>query len=191
MANTDRPNGFRPVRMLSGAPWNGQVEEYNVDSSNTPAIFVGDAVVMEADGNLGAATTSSVIYGVCVGVKVNRDVAATEHPGYLPVSTQGTIQIVIGRDVVFEVQEDSAGNDITAAMVGANGPLVATAGSTTTGRSAMELDSSVVSTNNGSAATDQFRIIRLVSRVDNALGTNAKWEVVINEHQLADSTAGV
>ena len=191
MANIDRPNGLRPIRMLDGSAYNASIMEFPVDASNGTAIFKGDAVILEDDGNVAPATAGGVILGVCVGVVVNRAVAATEHPGYLPASTAGTVLVEIGTNVVFEIQEDSVGGAMVATNVGSNGDFVATAGSTTTGRSAYELDSSDVIAKDASAATATLRVLKLSSRTDNEIGTEAKWEVIINEHQFADATAGL
>jgi len=191
MANVDRPNGLRPIRTLSGSPWSSSVEEFAVDVSNATAIFIGDAIKIEDDGNVAPSGAGGAIIGVCVGVKVDRTVAATEHPGYLPATTAGNIMVVTAKDCVYEVQEDSVGGAMVATNVGSNGDIAAGAGSTTTGRSAYELDSSDVIAKDASAATAQFRVIRLSTRPDNEVGTEAKWEVTINEHQRADGSAGL
>jgi hypothetical protein len=81
--------------------------------------------------------------------------------------------------VVFEIQEDSDGDAyIAAASVGLAANVVVGSGSTTTGKSGMELDSSDVSTN----TAGQLRILRAVNRPDNALGIHCKWEVLLAEH---------
>jgi len=191
MANIDRPNGLRPIRMLDGSPYNAQAMSWPVDASNGTAIFKGDLVVLEDDGNVAPAGAGGAVLGVCVGIDVDRDVAATEYPGYLPASTAGNILVELGRNVVFEIQEDSVGGAMVATNVGSNGDVAAGAGSTSTGRSAYELDSSDVIANDASAATAQLRVLKLSSRTDNEIGTEAKWEVIINEHQFTDSNIGL
>ena len=192
MSNTDRPRGAIPVGTLSGSPVSGTIRRYPVDSSNATAIFRGDFVKLEADGNVAPAAAGDVLLGVALGPVVDRAIPATEHPGYLPATTAGYVRVAVGPDILYEVQEDSVGGDMTAAMVGANGNIAAGAGSTTTGVSGHELDSSDVTTNNGSAATAQLRVVALVDREDNAVGTNAKWLVRINEHHFGSSgVAGI
>lgn len=191
MANVDRPNGLRPIRTLSGSPWSSSIEEFPVDSSNATAIFLGDLIKIEDDGNVAPSGAGGAVIGVCVGVVVDRDVAATEYPGYLPASTAGSVMVVTAKDCVYEVQEDSVGGAMVATNLNSNGDIAAGAGSTTTGRSAYELDSSDVIANDAAAATAQLRVIRLSTRPDNEIGTEAKWEVVINEHQRADSSIGL
>ncbi len=191
MANIDRPNGLRPIRMLDGSPYNASVMVFPVDASNSTAIFNGDLVVLEDDGNLAPSGAGGAVLGVCVGVTVDRAVTATEYPGYVPASTAGNILVEVGRNVIFEIQEDSTGGAMVATNVGSNGDVVAGAGSTTTGRSSYELDSSDVIASDASAKTAQLRVLKLSSRADNAIGVNAKWEVIINEHQLTDSNIGL
>lgn len=184
MANVDRPRGAIPVGTLSGSPWQGAVKEYAVDSSNATAIFRGDFVALEADGNIAPATvgTGNAILGVCVGVEVDRAIQATEHPGYLPATTAGTVKVCVAPDALYEVQEDG---DMGVAAKGSNVAFVAGSGSTVTGVSAHELNSSSVT-----AATEQLRVVELVEREDNEAGTNAKWIVTINEHTFKEA-AGV
>jgi len=191
MANIDRPNGLRPIRMLDGSPYNAQIMSWPVDASNSTAIFNGDLVVLEDDGNIAPSGAGGAVLGVCVGVTVDRSVAGTEYPGYLPASTAGNIQVEIGRNVVFEIQEDSVGGAMVAGNVGSNGDVAAGAGSTDTGRSAYELDSSDVIAKDAAPATAQLRVLKLSSRQDNEIGSNAKWEVIINEHQFSDSNIGL
>lgn len=191
MANTDSPRGAIPVGTLSGSPWAGSVREYPVDSSNGTAIFRGDFITLEDDGNVAPAAAGGVLLGVCVGVRVNRTIAATEHPGYLPASTAGYVLVCTAPDAIYEIQEDSAGGAMVATNVGSMGDIVAGAGSTTTGLSAHELDSSDVITKDASAASAQLQVIALVPKEDNEIGTNAKWHVVINEHAFNPRTTGL
>lgn len=198
MANTDRPFGLRPVSMLSGAPWNGQVNMYLVPSSDGTAIYVGDPV--KSGGTAGAAGT--VVNGQdCEGMPTIAVAAAGDTlrgvvVGFLPLQTNletlhraaSTARIALVVDdpnVVFEVQEDSGGAATAAVDVGENADILYTAGSATTGQSAVELDSSSHVTSSA-----QLRILGFVKRPDNAIGTNAKLLVLINEHELK-STSGV
>lgn len=188
MANKDAPNGFIPVGTLSGSPWSDSVREYPVDASNATAIFPGDAITLETDGNVTPAAAGGVILGICVGVLPSRTVAATEHPGYLPATTAGNILVAIGPDIVYEVQEDSVGGDAGGrAAVGANIDHIAGAGSTTTGRSAHEIDSSTLT----AAGSAGFRIIDVVDRPDNDITlSNVRFLVRVHESHLA-ATNGI
>lgn len=190
MANVDKPSGFRPVRYMNGTPWNGAVNIYYHSASNATAIYRGDLV--QADGTNDEATakypsvTAHVAaqednVGVAIGFGDTPNIAVRNSNlnsvQYCPASTAMYIAVVDDPNVLFEVQEDSDGTTLTAAAVYGYADVLATAGSSTTGRSAMELDRSSIG---DSAAT--LQVYRLVDREDNALGDYAKWLVRINEH---------
>lgn len=188
MANTDRPRGARPVNR-DGSPYNGSLRKVQVDASNGTAIFRGDFVVREADGNYTPATAgaTNVIDGVCVGVVVDRATAATEHPGYLPASTAGYILIAPAASCYFQIQEDGDTTPLTAAARGARVNFVAGTGSTTTGVSGHEIDSDSVGTN----ATYQLSLIDYIEAEDNEAGAYADWIVKVNLDQEGRATAGI
>lgn len=189
MANLDTPFGFKPIKHLNGMPWNGKVNVYYIPSTDNTAMFVGDAVksagAADATGKyptIAQAAATNAIRGVVVGFADNPYVGVhpdTPNRSYRPASTAMYAFVVDDPQVIFEVQEDSDSNSITAAMVGLATDIVVGTGSTSTGKSAMELDSSDTAT-----AAGQCRILRLVDREDNALGDHAKWEVLIAEHEL-------
>lgn len=192
MANTNRPNGAVPVGTINGSPYSGYVRRYAVDSSNGTAIFRGDFITLEDDGNVAPAAAGGILLGVCVGVEVSRAVAATEHPGYLPASTAGYVLVAVGPDVLYEVQEDSVGGAMPLASVGSTGDIVAGAGSTTTGRSAHVLDSSDVIAKDAAPGSAQLLVVGLVDRPDNEGAANyARWIVKINESAFALGQSGL
>jgi hypothetical protein len=90
-------------------------------------------------------------------------------------------------DVVFEIQADGA---IPAASVGLNAVLIYThSGSTTTGFSGVELDTT--SDVPAADASNQLLILRAVNREDNDTTlTHAKVEVMINQHTESQGTVG-
>ena len=197
MANKDAAFGLKPVRHLNGNPWNGMVRMYLAEGSN--AIYVGDPVIHGGDaGDAGTtvngidcegmptvdvgASSSAKFLGVMVGRLPNQ---ADQSILYKVASVNSIVLVVDDPSVVFEVQEDGA---IAAAAVGLNGDLTNwSAGSATTGLSGVELDSSTVTT----TATLSVRVLGLAKRPDNALGTNAVWEVVFNEHEFNFGVLGV
>ena len=79
MANISKINGFRPVKHVTGAPYNGQSNIYAVAAGDATALFVGDVVKLAADANTqgvqyvtahaaGVAGTGQPALGVVVGV---------------------------------------------------------------------------------------------------------------------------
>ena len=198
MANVDSPFGLRPVR------YNDEdVNIYYVNDS-TNAVFIGDPVFAAgtADSNgieeVNRAGTvddttpsnNSPIVGVVVGIA--SDKAGTQLRDdtlYLAAGSTGYALVCDNPDVLFEIQEDSAGGALAAAAVGGNYNLELAAGSTVTGLSGVEIDSSVTAATNSASAN--VRIAGLARRVDNAIGTNARWEVKIVNHRARAGVAGV
>jgi len=191
--NTDRPAGFKPVGHLNGSPWNGKATMYYVPSTDSTAIFMGDAVssagAADASGKyptVAQAAAAGVIRGVVVGFSDQPYVAVDTsnlNRMYRPASVAMYVLVVDDPDVIFEVQEDNIGNDITAAMVGLSTDIEVGAGDTANGMSGMELDSSDTAT-----ALGQCKILRVTNREDNALGTNCKFDVLIIEHEMRIAT---
>ena len=190
MANNDTPFGFKPVKNLNGAPWNGKANVYYIPSTDNTAVFIGDAVkgAGSADDTgkyptVTQATAGAAVIGVVIGFGDNPYTMThpdTPNRNYRPAATAMYAFVVDDPQVIFEVQEDSTGNSITAAMVGLSTNFIVGSGSTTTGKSAMELDSSDTATD----TAGNCRILRLANREDNELGNYAKWEVLFGEHEL-------
>lgn len=195
MANVSRVWGFRPVKHLNGSPYNGQFNLYFVPASDGTAMFAGDLVKLagsaSADGypTVAQGTASAAAVGVVVGFVV--DPANLNTPGgYRAASTARYAMVADATDVVYEVQEDAVGGALAVADVGLNADVVVGAGSTSTGQSGMQLDTSTKAT----TATLPLKILGFVNRPDNEIGSaNAKVWVTINNHQLGAGTgaAGV
>lgn len=197
MANTDAPIGAVPVRHLDGSPFNGATTMYLLPSGDATATFIGDFV--KPGGTAGAAGV--FVAGInCEGMGTCAQAAAGDanllgavvgfinnpadlNTKYRLASTNRIALVSDGPDVVYEIQEDSVGAALAAVDIGENADIVVAAGSTTTGLSGMELDSSTHNT-----TTAQLRILRLVNRPGNSIGDNAKVEVVINEHVFKTTT---
>jgi hypothetical protein len=148
MNNKDTPNGFKPVKTFSGAPWTSMIRTIGV--ADSADIFVGDALKLSSGLATAATAHGDVIIGVAVGFgKVGADGnplgmfnpdnlntpqyyddSASTHTGwvcyYVPVN-----------DVLFEAQFDAAP---TTPVIGQGYGLIYTTGSTTTGISAQEID---------------------------------------------------
>lgn len=180
MANADNAFGLKPVRYSSGRAYTGAARKYYKSAS--VILGIGDPVVLSgtAEAVTGipevtrAAAASGTITGVIVGFDVRPNALSQNH---MAAADTGYVFVCDDPDVVFEIQEDSVGSNLAVTDVGEFCDL-ATVGnaSTSTGRSSVELDSSNAGTG------DQLRIMGLAQRDDNAIGANAVWEVMINEH---------
>lgn len=191
MANADTPFGLRPVRSISGAPYNGAANVYCTASGNATAIYIGDPVKLAGTSqvvngqtlaDVAQCATGDVVLGVVVGVLPDTANSLT----YRAASTVRRLLIATDTDLLYEIQEVSGGTPLAAADIGLNANFVVAAGSTTTGYSGVELN------NSGEAGTNtlDLQIVGLVNRDDNAVGENAKWLVRVNRHQFANQVAG-
>lgn len=198
MANSNVPLGLRPIND-NGTMWTGQGRLYYVPASVLTSIFVGDPLVplggTDAFGvpavGIATAGAGNAVLGAMVGVQngpagsgitITRDV-----PVYHVGATAGYILGVDDEDQLYSIQEDSVGGAIAQGVGGfANGNLVAGAGSTITGGSGWQLQSSSVSA--AANPTYQMRILGLTRGPDNALGNFADWVVRINNHALSGTS---
>lgn len=200
MPNPDAAFGARPVGHLDGSPWNGKVNMYYVPSTYGTILGIGDFVIGDADAGaagvtvngldvegvpsiIRAAAGDTTLLGVIVGFLPLQTNLERLHN---PASTARIALVCDAPDVVYEMQEDSDTSNLKVAEVGQNCDLITAAdANTTTGRSVFEIDSSThVST------TAQLRILGLAKRPGNAIGSFARWLVVINEH-THKSTTGI
>lgn len=212
MANISKINGFRPVKHVTGAPYNGQSNIYAVASGDSTALFVGDVVKLAADANAqgvqyvtahaaGVAGTGQPALGVVVGVinskldpvtgKMSSGSISLDTPVYRAGSTESYVLVADSPDLIFEVEATAAGSAYSFAVadVGQNANIYAGAGSTSTGNSAHSLNMS----DKGTAATLPFKITGVAAKVGNEVtGNYTKVNVQINNHQFKSvGTVGV
>lgn len=195
MANVNAPFGLRPIRYASGAPYNGACNLY-LATGATGAIFIGDPVVGAGSANSslvqghepGTLPTVTVaadgdgdpILGVCVGVKP----VTADSLRYRADSTDRIIMVADDPDLVFIGQCDAASTAWAVGDASAFANMLVGSGNTITGLSGWTLDTTDGPDNND--PSNQLRIVRLHNRVNNALGAYAIWEVMINNHMLAN-----
>ncbi len=192
MANVDTPFGLKPVRTVSGLPYNGAVNQYSTASGDSVAIYVGDPVKLSGTSStvnglvltdVDQAATGDVIVGVVVGVLADTNSSTR----YRAASTTRIVFVADDPNLLFEIQEVSGGTALTAAAIGLNANFVVGTGSTYTGESAVELNNATEDTTN----TLDLKIVGFVNRVGNEVGEHAKWYVRINRHQYANQVAGI
>ena len=183
MANVDSPFGFVPSRHMSGSPI--RTNKYTITSGLAENIFNGDLVVLTADGVITPHTAEETNnIGVFAGVSYTASDGSYKYSEYWPSGTTGTNIIAYVYDdpyIVYKVQSDGSPAQTN---IGNCADVVAGTGSTTTGQSAFELNSSMGS------GTATCKIIGLYESPENAFGANAVVEVLINEHILK-TTAGI
>lgn len=206
MANVDAPFGLRPVgyRGRSSGPFVCPITPCYIAAGYGTALFVGDPVIKVAGGSntaveeapgagrFGIGTLPNIekatagdgnsISGVIVGFAANPDNLSQKHN---PASTERIAFVCMDPNVVYEIQADGA---IPAASVGLNAVLIYThSGSTTTGLSGVELDTT--SDVPAADASNQLLIVGAVNREDNdTTASFAKVLVVISNHTEAHGT---
>ena len=145
MANQDAAFGFRPVRHLSGGEL--RTNEYKIANNYGTSIFQGSPVLAVAAGGIESCAAGNVVLGVFAGCFfTDPTTSKPTFSNHYPASTAADDIVAFVYDdprIVFEAQHDGTG---TAAMNFSGFDLVGTAGSTTTGRSSSELDTSTSTT---------------------------------------------
>jgi hypothetical protein len=204
MANTSKIAGFRPVKHISGAPWNGQANIYAVLASDATALFIGDPVKLDGSGHTNGvasvtkATAGASVLGVVVGVvpakvdpvsgTMTSGSTSLDTPVYRAASTLAYVLVCDAPDMIYEVEAVTGANSAVSfavADIGLNADLATVAGSTTTGTSAAALDMATKAT----TATLQFKILGSVNRPDNEpTGNSTKVLVKINNAIMGGGT---
>lgn len=190
MANSQKPMGLNPSRMLGGTPFNNSQNRYRILKNYATAIFQGDLVAVSTNGTIiRAGATTNPVVGVFNGVFYTDP--TTQKPtwkNYYPgsISANNIIANVIDDpNVVYTIAADES---FANADLFANYSIVATAGSTASGVSKEALD---VSTAN-SDASFVLKAIDISQDPDNSDQTvsNVGVLVVINAHEYRAGTVG-
>lgn len=199
MANVSRIAGLVPIGYLNGAEWNGQARTYYIPSSNTTAFAIGDPVDLggSADANgvpsivlatAGNNSGANMLVGAVVGIGTQEDVIGnilTPNSIIAPATKTVAYYALVADDpnIIYKMQE--SGTALAAANVGQNIDL---ASGTNNGYvSGWVLDNTTTTTGAGY----QMKLLGLNRVSDNAFGTYAKWNVMINLHRFKAGVAGV
>ena len=194
---TNAPQGLVPVKKLDGSAWTGATNPYQITSTYATAIFRGDPVTVLADGTLGVGVAGSACVGVFWGVKFTDSTGRVRFENYWPgnpgVLTGSVVEALVIDDpsTVFTIQETSgtgtAGTPLTLADRGLNANFLYTAGSTSTGTSAVSLNNAT----EADTATLNLKILQLDPTPGNAVGAFANWLVTINNHLYRGGVTGI
>jgi hypothetical protein len=200
MASTDAPFGLQPWGKLLGASY------YAIVTANATAIHPGDLMERGATSlatpHMGQLMQALMEETGAAGSELGACLACFDHNFnpllYIPVTTtgNGTIAgyVLVADDPMqtYIVQEDGVGESTVAASIGLNADMIAThAGSTVTGRSGMELDSSTKNT----TATLALKILGVhpddTISAAGAAGTWCRFIVKVNSAHLGSNIAGI
>ena len=181
MANIDKAFGLRPIGNLSATGAQKQYG-YQIADNQAGTIFQGDLVVLTGgfiSRFLPASHTAAV--GVFNGCNYNdpttgKPTFSNFYPGSVNITSgQISADVLDDPNQLFIVQCDAS---IAATDIGKNADVIGTGGSTTSGISTMELNSSTLAV----TAALNLKVVGLYNDVNNEFGTNAVVVVKINEH---------
>ena len=181
MANIDKAFGLRAIGNLSAT---GAQKQYGYEIADNQAgtIFQGDLVALSAGFITkflpGTHTAAVGVFNGCnyIDPTTGKPTFKNYYPGSVNITSGKIIADVIDDpNQLFLIQCDEG---FVAADVGKNADVVGTGGSTTSGISTMELDSSTLAT----SAALNLKVVGLYNDVNNEFGTNAVVVVKINEH---------
>ena len=185
MPNVTKINGFKPVKHITGAPYNGQANLYEVPVGEAVPVFVGDLVklsnenatagvpAVEAVVGASAQITAGPILGAVVGIlnakmdpldgNMTAGSIALDTPQYRPASTKQYVLVADAPDLIYEAEADAA---VPFASVGLNVGVGASAHTTPllTGASPMYVYSTTAP---ATTSTLPLQIVGLVKRADN------------------------
>ena len=181
MANIDKAFGLRPIGNLSATGAQKQYG-YEIADNQGGTIFQGDLVALSAGfitRFLPATHTAAVgVFNGCsyIDPTTGKPTFKNFYPGSVNITSGKIIADVIDDpSQLFLVQCDAG---FVAADVGKNADVIGTGGSTTTGVSTMELNSSTLAT----TAALNLKTVGLYNVPSNEFGSFAVVVVKINEH---------
>ena len=187
MANADAPAGFKAVGNLDGSPYNGGTMRCVILGADTTNTFIGDAVNLGGSSDALGKYPSIVQHaagGVVFGVVSSFEAEPTNLELQYALGTQTTDRyalIVPALDNVFEIQDDGDSDTFVATDVGQAVDIIVGTGSTTSGLSAMELNTDNMGTG------DTCMILGITDAPDNEIGANVRIRVRFNESELRGS----
>lgn len=212
MPNVTRINGFKPVKHITGSPFNGQGTIYEVPATEAIPVFIGDLVQLSSNAPTGnydsvksiatATTANNVtavpVVGAILGIfnskvdvdgKMTTGTVALDVPIFRPASTKAFVLVSDAPDLIYETTASAV---VAQASIGLNADIASadetTSGALNTGSSPM----TVAVTAPTSSATRPLQILGFVSRVDNdPLSVNARVYVRITTHAYGNAIAGV
>lgn len=190
MANVDAPFGLKPITSDVGGGHAQKLRKYAVKNDYGTALYRGDPVLITGTAtvdpvtgkvlaNVGRAATSGYITGVIVDVVASSGTTSTlieSTTPYIAASTGGYVLVNDDPNAIFEIQADGS---LAVTDIGQTADLIFThAGSTVTGQSGAELDTSDI-------ATGAMLVIEGIRDQDRNDLTSANPVAVvrINQHQ--------
>jgi len=184
MANVNAPNGFVPLRHLTGGVI--RANEYAIANGYAANLASGDLVTLTTDGTVIRGTALGVFYGVEYIDNDTGDVKFKKVWSNATAVKSGTpIKAYVYDDpnITYAVQTNGV---FATANVGELANVTIGTYNSTYGHSTDELDIATLAT-----TAKTLRILRLIDYPNNAAGADASVEVVINLSLYGTQNAGV
>ena len=210
MANSNTPNGLQAVYNSALGPT--KTTPYYVSNAQA-ALAIGTPVKLTGTSNsnnvisggqewpagtlpgiaLATGADANAVLGSIVSINFNPTnqlvpsaSGASVSASYVPASTEAVVFVADSPDQEFLIVDD--GTALAVTDIGLNANLTIGTVNAFTGQDSTSLDTSTPAT----TSTFQLKILRLNNRPNNVIGSaNAEYVVKINNHQLANVTAGV
>lgn len=176
MANLDSPNGFNPIGKIGGGT-SPAMNKYNAVAGHNVQIFQGDLCKLNAGNIERGAAADTAFVGVFWGCNFDDSDGKPTFKNNRPAAQVASMFIYDDPYQTFEIQGDAASAQ---SNLGNLGDINAGTGNTSTGVSAMEVDSA----NFGGGGKINLRVVGLSDKEGrNEVGSaNLLYEVLINEH---------
>jgi hypothetical protein len=201
------PFGLKPVRLQSGAIWNGQQNEYLILSGYNQNIFTNDPVYVATTGafqaslSIATAGDTNPLIGSFQGCRYTTPTGTVVFAPFWPANTvtQNALPaaafVADDANLIFDIQVgNNAGQGVRETDLYRNADLIAGAGSVFSGQSGWMLDQTTIAVG---PATKQLKILRLTPNPVNRFDTVASpfpfnnVEVVINNDYYKGGTGTV
>ena len=184
--SVESPYGLLPINLIGGQVFAGSTRLIPIATNSSTAIFYGDVVKLNSDGNLDkdAGTSAATPVGVFLGCTYTDPVFGKTFRQFYPGTTNiSDIQAYVldDPDALFKVAVVSSGTTIgtvTRTAVGNNAVLVQNAGSTANGNSRV-----AVSATTNTTSSWPVRVVDVVPATSPAGFPGSYTEVVIKWNQ--------
>jgi hypothetical protein len=175
MANVDNPHGLAYLGRTEDGGF-AKVRHFAKDASEGGAIYPGDVVIRENDGNIKAGGTPGT--SLYTGVAQN----------WGALSTLTDHAVITSPSALFEAQDNNASDGFAAGDLGMNANLEFNSGNATTKKSGHEINETGA---DGTTATLDVQLLDLLRVSNNAFGAWSRIIVKFNKHRMSYGVAGV
>jgi hypothetical protein len=191
MANVNAPNGFQAVKHQRGGTVNRRVR-YHIAGAYGTAVYNGDAVEPTTTSKNIIRPTAATdrligIFDNCYYLDPNQ--SAPQYNRVWPAAqalVTGSVcdaWVIDDPSALFEVQVSAA---FVLANIGSLADLVIGTGNAFTKTSGDAIDSTTLD-----ASGTVFKVMDIINRPDNAVGSFARVQVMISKHYLAGAMTGI